>query len=125
MAEWLLHCGVIAWADISHTFSALGSLRRDIFQAPFADLDAAFVRLGVEGKVSKACYNSWIGSLALDPFPQEHRVLTSSCPKDIPPGAVKHTQVLPDGSLREDWVVTTALCSTTSVRPPARHGAQL
>jgi hypothetical protein len=61
-AEFLLHHGVITWADISHVFDATAHYPCDLLAAPLREMEAAW-----EGSpLAKLAVNSLIGLLSID-----------------------------------------------------------
>jgi hypothetical protein len=109
-AEFLLHHGVLTWADIPYKLTATGRLPADIFKRPLAQMEAAWGESGL----AKQSINSMVGLWCIDEA-FNYRLLTSDHPGDIPPNSLKRLTQFP-GGVCTDLVVKTKLKSTTSLR---------
>ena len=81
-AEFLLHHGVITWADLPYKLTSSGFLPADVFRKPLQLMEYAW---GEAGFLAKQFINSMIGLCCLDEA-CSYRLLTSEDPGDIPKG---------------------------------------
>jgi hypothetical protein len=84
-AEFLLHHGVVSWADISHVFSATAHYPCDLLAAPLREMETAW-----EGSpLAKLAVNSLIGLLSIDET-RTFKLRSSHRDSDAPAGSIKH-----------------------------------
>ncbi len=110
-AEFLLHHGVITWADLPWKLTASGSLPADIFRKPLRQMEEAWGEAGL----AKQAINSMIGLWCLDEA-FSYRLLSSDEPGDVPEGAFKRITQFEGGAVTDN-IAKTRLASTTSMRP--------
>ncbi len=110
-AEFLLHHGIITWADLPYKLTATGRLPADIFRRPLAQMEAAWP----DGGLAKQSVNSMIGLWCLDQA-FSYKLHSSEHPGDCPPGALKRITQFEHGAVT-DIIVKTRLHTTTSMRP--------
>jgi hypothetical protein len=109
-AEFLLHHGILTWADLPWKLTATGRLPADIFKRPLAQMEAAWGDAGL----GKQSVNSMVGLWCIDEC-FSYRLLTSDHPGDTPPNCIKRLMHFPGGACT-DLIVKTKLKSTTSLR---------
>jgi hypothetical protein len=110
-AEWLLHMGVLTWADLPWKLTATGRLPADLFRGPLARMENAWGERGL----AKQAVNSMIGLWCLDET-YSYKLTTSEHPGDVPPNALKRLTQVGD-TVVTDLITKTKLVTTTSLRP--------
>jgi hypothetical protein len=111
-AEFLLHHGVITWADVSHVFSATAHYPCDLLAAPLREMEAAW-----EGSaLAKLAVNWLIGLLSIDET-RTFKLGSSRKDSDAPAGSSKQMFHYGAGEVMYDFVTEERLLSNVSTRP--------
>lgn len=114
--EFLLHMGVIGWADVRYRLTATAHFPADVFRRPLRLMEEAWA--GASGPLlSKLSVNSLIGLWCLDDA-FSYQVTSSSHEGDAPPGPhIMRTFHYEGGNVVHDFVVKTRLANAASHRP--------
>jgi hypothetical protein len=111
-AEFLLHHGVITWADVSHTLTATAHYPADLLAGPLREMEAAWGG----SPLAKLAVNSLIGLLSVDET-RSYKLHSSRRDSDAPAGALKQVFHYADGETVYDFITSDSLLSDVSCRP--------
>ena len=89
MTEFLLHHGVVCWADVTHRIRATAQYPADTFAKPLQTMEEAWKAVG-HGDLAKRSVNSLIGLWCLDEN-YSYKCHSSTREDDCSPGALKNT----------------------------------
>ena len=89
MVEFLLHHGIVSWADVTHRITATAHYPADTLAKPLQVMEQAWKDAG-HGDLAKRSVNSLIGLWCLDES-FSYKCLSSTREDDCPPGALKST----------------------------------
>ena len=87
MCEFLLHHGIVSWADITHRIRASATYPADTLALPLQTMEEAWRAIG-HGDLAKRSVNSLIGLWCIDES-FTYKCLSSTRDDDCPPGALK------------------------------------
>ena len=108
MVEFLLHHGIVSWADVTHRIRATAHYPADTLAQPLQAMEEAWRAVG-HGDLAKRSVNSLIGLWCLDQS-FSYKCLSSTREDDAPPGALKSTFHYGTGIIH-DFVLKEQLCN--------------
>jgi hypothetical protein len=111
--EWLLHTGVIAWEDVSHTLTATAHLPAGLLAEPLEKMEHAWNGDATLGKLS---VNSLIGLWCIDEA-TSLKVRTSTREDDAPRDGCLTSTFHYEGGYVYDFMTRTPLVTNASCRP--------
>jgi len=112
-AEFLMHTGILGWADISHTLTASAHLPSSLLSEPLEVMEKAWRE---DRTLAKLSINSLIGLWAIDEA-SVVKVRTSSREDDAPREGCLTTTFHYEGGVVYDFVTRTQLLTNASCRP--------